>query len=132
MGRDRPTGTWVAYGLMATAVLLAAFGGWRLFVSQFGTPGQFLWFKEGGLVEGVDAAIAKLERLAGPVELRGREKQETEDSLRQLRELRDKLVRDRDARVPAARRAERLTGVVGLVAGVALFGAGFRQLPRRG
>lgn len=131
MERDRPTDTRVAYGLMATAVLLVAIGGWRLSVSQFGTPEQFLWFNEGGSVEGVEKAIAELERLAGRVDLRGREKQETEDSLRQLRELRDRLVRERDAQIPAARRAERLTGAVGLAAGVALFGAGFRRLPRR-
>ncbi len=131
MGRGYSSDTWVAYGLLAVAVLLVTFGCWRLYVSQFGTPEQFLGFKEAGAVEGVDKAIIELERLVARVDPQGREKREAEESLKQLRELRDRLARDRDARTPAARRTEQLTGSIGLVAGVALFGIGLRRLPHR-
>ena len=79
----------------------------------------------------MDAAIIELERLTGRVDPQGQEKQQTENSLRQLRELRERLARDRDAQIPAARRVERLTGAIGLVAGFGLFGIGYRRLPRR-
>jgi hypothetical protein len=129
MGSDARSDRWSGYCLVAVALPIAALGGWRFYTSQFGTPDQFLWFEPAQLVQRADLAIESLEGLAAQVGPQGKEKQETEDSLRKLRATRDVLVHDRDAKIPDGRRFEQRIGGLALLIAVMLFGWGFRRLP---